>query len=82
MSKSDILSLIKAYPIGERLIIIEEVLRSIREERELLDENREDHAELYEGKELLEFAGILNKEEAKEMNTAIEESRKIDVDEW
>lgn len=73
MGKTDILDIVNRFSIADRLRLVEEILRTIREE-----EVEEKHS----GNELLEFAGIINDEEAAEMKSAVSESREIDLDGW
>lgn len=73
MGKTDILDIVNRFSIADRLRLVEEILRTIREE-----EVKEKHS----GNELLEFAGIINDEEAAEMKSAVSESREIDLDGW
>lgn len=73
MGKTDILDIVNRFSIADRLRLVEEILRTIREE-----EVEEKHS----GNELLEFAGIINDEEAAEMKSAVLESREIDLDGW
>ncbi len=73
MGKTDILDIVNRFSVADRLRLVEEILRTIREE-----EVEEKHS----GNELLEFAGIINDEEAAEMKFAVSESREIDLDGW
>jgi hypothetical protein len=73
MGKTDILDIVNRFSIADRLRLVEEILRIIREEKV-----NEDHS----GNDLLEFAGIINDDEAQEMKSAISESREIDIDGW
>ena len=70
MGKTDILEIVNSFSISDRLRLVEEILRTIREE-EVTD--------IHSGNELLEFAGIISEKEAKEMKTAVAESRKLDL---
>lgn len=80
-SNEIITHLVKNFSIHERLLIIEEILRSILEERVTPSEQLPELGKTDEP-EILSLAGILDEEEADEMNSAIEESRKIDRHEW
>lgn len=81
-TSGDIINMINGFPVPERLLIIEQALKKIREE-EVAGKAKEDSDEgvNYEHP-ILSLAGILSEEEANEMRIAIEESRKIDKDEW
>jgi len=74
MEKSEILDLVQALPITDRLEILEEVLWKIRKEKSLGTEPS--------GTGLLEFAGIIDQKEATAMTEAVSESRKIDYNGW
>ena len=74
----ELISLINNFSLAEKLLIIEEVLKGIREE----ESTPLKEAEEAEKPRILEMAGIINDEEAEQMKTAVEESRKIDVNEW
>lgn len=75
MSRNDVIYSIKNLPINDRLLIVEEILKSIREDNA-------PSIPSYNGKNLLDFAGIITEKEAVKMEKAVEECRKIDVDEW
>jgi hypothetical protein len=82
MGKSEILSIVNGYPISDRIRLVEAILKKIREEEEMA-RGKEPAEEIeYSGESILMFAGILNEESAKTMEEAIEDSRKIDLDEW
>ena len=75
MGKNDILELINTFSVSERLELVAEIIKAIREE--------EGEKEPESGTpQILELAGILNEEEAGEMEEAVQESRKVDLDGW
>lgn len=78
VSTSELISLINNFSLTERLLIIEEVLKGIREE----ESNPLKEDESPDKPRILEMAGIINEEAAELMKAAVEESRKIDVNEW
>lgn len=80
VSTNELISLINKYSLTERLKIVEEVLRGIREEKIEVADKEEGGAN--EPPKILELAGVMTEEEANEYTAAIEESRKIDEDEW
>lgn len=75
MGKHDILELISTFTVPERLQLIEEIIKGIREEESLKEVESETP-------QILELAGILDEKEAQEMEEAVQESRKIDLDNW
>lgn len=82
ISSNEAVKLIKNLSLVDRLIIVEEILKGIREE-EMLEENEHNSkADHNNGPAILAMAGILDDEEASVFDTAIAESRKIDEDEW
>jgi len=78
MNENEILNIVNHYSIADRIRFIEAVVQKIREEELGLLPIRVG----YSGENLLEFAGIWNEESAMQMEKAVEESRKIDLDEW
>lgn len=81
ISSSEVINLIKSFSIAERLMIVEEILRNIREENVVpvvKEISQEENAE----PAILGLAGVIDEEEADLMTSAVEESRKIDRDEW
>ncbi len=81
ISSSEIINLIKSFSIAERLMIVEEILRNIREENVapvVKEVSKEENTE----PAILSLAGVIDEEEADVMTSAVEESRKIDRDEW
>lgn len=76
ISSQEIIKLIERFSITERLWIVEEVLKNIREEK--LDVTPSEVAK----PSLLALAGIMDDEEAKVWYEAVEESRKVDEHEW
>ena len=82
VTSKEIINWIKGLSLADRLKIVEEILRGIREESTASAKEGKDR--VAEGSEppILSMAGILNEEEANLFDSAIEESRKIDADEW
>ncbi|MEO0684765.1 MAG: hypothetical protein AAFY76_06865 [Cyanobacteria bacterium J06649_11] len=72
----DILKMVNEYPVSDRLILIEEILKSIRKESDQVEETKTTESDLSE------FIGIIDDEEAASMKLAVEDSRKIDLDGW
>lgn len=81
ISSSEVINLIKSFSIAERLMIVEEILRNIREEN-VVSVGKEIPQEENAEPAILGLAGIIDEEEADLMTNAVEESRKIDRDEW
>jgi hypothetical protein len=81
MTGSEIINLIKGFSLSEKLRLVEEILRNIREENISIREQIETK-EKKDKPAILSFAGILNEEEAAIFDSAVEESRKIDENEW
>ncbi len=81
ISSNEVINIIKSFSLTERLMIVEEILRNIREEN--VKQKSTDHPKKENSKlGILNLAGIINEEEAKVFDCAVEESRKIDRDEW
>ncbi|MCB9052734.1 MAG: hypothetical protein H6556_25130 [Lewinellaceae bacterium] len=80
-TSNDIINLIKSLSLSERLKIVEEILRNIREEG-FEPKAAPPSKETHEGPAILSLAGIMDEEEAKVWDSAVAESRKIDEDEW
>ena len=78
VSTNELITLINKFSLTERLKIVEEVLRGIREEKVVIPKENGENKE----PKILELAGIMNEEDASEYEKAVEESRKIDKDEW
>ena len=76
MGMIDILKMVNEYPVSDRLILIEEILKSIRKESDQVEETKTPESDLSE------FIGIIDDEEAASMKLAVEDSRKIDLDGW
>ena len=74
------ITLINKFSLKERLKIVEEVLRGIREEKVVTLNDRGNESKGVP--KILELAGIMSEEEASVYYEAVEESRKIDRDEW
>lgn len=72
ISSQEVIKLIEGFSLAERLRIVEEVLKNIREEK--LDVTPSEAAK----PSLLSLAGIMDDEEAKVWYEAIEDSRKVD----
>jgi hypothetical protein len=82
-TSNDIIKLTRGLSLSERLKIVEEILRGIREEEILREkEIKSKPKEKSAASPILAMAGIFDKEEAKVFEIAIAESRKIDEDEW
>lgn len=81
MGRTDLLNIINGYPVTERILLVEAILKQIREEERSGIAAKETVA-TYSGEGLLEFAGALSAEEADKMQKAVLEARKIDHDEW
>ena len=81
VSSNEVINLIKNFSLTERLIIVEETLRNIREENSAkkVIKNAE---EVKPKPAILSLAGIFDKNEARIFSGAVKESRKIDKDEW
>lgn len=79
MSNSEVIHLVSGLRIADRLMIVEEMLKHIREEHaasgttEVLEEGWARPA-------ILRLAGVMDEAEAQVMNSAVEEARKIDRD--
>lgn len=71
ISSHEVIKLIEGFSLAERLRIVEEVLKNIREEK--LDVRPVEVAK----PSLLSLAGILDDEEAKVWYEAVEDSRKV-----
>jgi len=81
ISSTEVVNLIRGFSTTERLKIVEEILRNIREENN--DYLSKDHSknESFEPA-ILNFAGIITEKEADVLRSAVAESRKIDRNEW
>ncbi|MGB5941908.1 MAG: hypothetical protein WBG71_03435 [Leeuwenhoekiella sp.] len=71
---------INGFSLDQRLKIIEEILRSIRNEKGTSQE--EPQKVVKKSSDILDLPGMLSKEEAAIYKEAVKESRKIDHDEW
>lgn len=80
VSTNELITLINKFSLAERLKIVEEVLRGIREDRAVGSDDEK--KETNKSPKILELAGVMTDEEASVFNEAIEDSRKIDEDEW
>ena len=72
----DVLKLMKELSLTERLLIVEETLRNIREESSRKKVSTEEEPTI------LKLAGIIDQDEASVFKNAIEESRKVDINGW
>lgn len=80
---NELVKLAKGLSLSERLKVVEEILRSIREEEILREkEIKSIPKEKGTASPILAMAGIFDEEEAKVFESAISESRKIDENEW
>ena len=75
MGRTDLLNIINGYPVTERILLVEAILKQIREE-ERSEAAPKETVTPYSGEGLLEFAGTLSDEEADDMQKAIQEARK------
>lgn len=82
ITSNEVINLIKGLGLADRLKIVEEILRNIREEEALREKNLKTKEEKKSGPAILTMAGIFDEAEAKIFESAIAESRKIDEDEW
>ncbi|MDX2067666.1 MAG: hypothetical protein SFV55_04520 [Haliscomenobacter sp.] len=73
ISSHEVIKLIEGFSLAERLRIVEEVLKNIREEK--LNVTPSEVAK----PSLLSLAGIMDDEEAKVCYEAVEGSRKVDA---
>lgn len=80
LSSSDIINVVRGFSVQERLMIVEAILRNIREENKNSDNTNA--LDSKEESDILGFAGIIDEEEATIFQEAIKESRNIDKDEW
>ncbi|HKK58338.1 MAG TPA: hypothetical protein VJ937_02570 [Salinivirga sp.] len=80
VSTNELIALINKFSLAERLKIVEEVLRGIRENNTAGSD--EEGKSTNEPPRILELAGVITDEEASAYEEAVEESRKIDKDEW
>eukprot|EP01024_Parvocaulis_polyphysoides_P032107 TRINITY_DN28846_c0_g1_i1.p1 TRINITY_DN28846_c0_g1~~TRINITY_DN28846_c0_g1_i1.p1 ORF type:complete len:115 (+),score=7.88 TRINITY_DN28846_c0_g1_i1:34-345(+) len=76
ISSNEVIELIKGFSLKERLLIIEEILRNIREE------NATSSPDDKNSPAILDLAGVIDAQEAEVFNSAISESRQVDEDEW
>lgn len=79
-SANELIAIINKFSLTERLKIIEEVLRRIREDNVVVQQEGEKG--VYMPPKILELAGVMTEEEASAFENAVEESRKIDESEW
>lgn len=83
MSTIDILRVVNRYPVSERLLLVEAILKAIREEEHKVEHNTSPTTNTSEAlKDFRSFIGILNEQEADAMSAAISESRQVDLNEW
>ena len=80
VSTNELIMLINKFSLTERLKIVEQVLRGIREEDIVIQDDKSGDSD--ELPKILELAGVMTEEEAAEYKKAVEESRKVDKDEW
>lgn len=74
-SKKQILNSINQLPTNDKLLIVEAILKSIREKDA---KENQTNTKL----EILELAGSITESEATEWQNAIDEGRQIDINEW
>ena len=80
MTAHELIQTANTYSLVERLEIVEGILKKIREDDLPKEKNGTHTAPQKSG--ILDFAGIWSEEEASVFETAVEESRKIDENEW
>ena len=80
MTANELIQTANTYSLVERLEIVEGILKKIRED-DLPKEKNGTHT-VSQKSGILDFAGIWSEEEASVFETAVEESRKIDENEW
>ena len=80
VSTNELIVLINKVSLTERIKIVEEVLRGIREEKGVFSSEKD--IDSNETPKILELAGKITEEEAAQYIEAVEESRKIDKNEW
>lgn len=78
VSSNEVINIIKGFSLSERLLIVEEILRNIREENLKSKPIEKEKTK----SSILNFAGIIDDAEANLMESAVSESRKIDQNEW
>jgi hypothetical protein len=79
MTYTEIASQFKRMPFNERLMLLETLTRSLREDLKSVIARPHSAA----GKDLLSLAGTLSTEDAREMNEAIEQGcEQVDEHEW
>ncbi len=69
VSTNELITLINKFSLTERLKIVEEVLRGIREEKVVIPKDGEENKQ----PKILELAGIMNEGDASEYEKAVEE---------
>jgi len=79
MTTNQLIQTANTYSVVERLKIVEGILKKIREDE--LPEKAATHT-VSQKSGILAFAGIWSEEEASVFESAVQESRKIDTDEW
>ena len=72
----EVLSFIKELSLADRLLLVEEILRNIREENFSKLDTRGVESPM------LKFVGIFDKNETSVFGNAIVESRKVDLNDW
>lgn len=75
MIKSEVITHIKELSLADRFLLVEEILKSIREESPFLELNYKQ--KVAGGAALMAFAGILDEKEAAIFEEAVAEARKI-----
>jgi len=79
MTANELIQTANTYSVVERLKIVEGILKKIREDD--LPEKEATHT-VSQNSGILAFAGIWSEEEASVFESAVQESRKIDTNEW
>ena len=81
MTANELIRIVSRYSLVERLKIVEAILKQIREDN-FAKNNNSNPKNTPQNNGFLSFAGILNETEARIFENAIDESRKIDSNEW
>lgn len=79
MTVSEVLSVIDKYSLSEKFLVVEQTMRKIKEQSNVLEAKNKD--EVPENR-FSKFVGVLTDDEADAFEEALAECRKIDSDEW
>jgi hypothetical protein len=77
-STEEVILILKKLSLSDRLLIIEEILKDIREANKTEAEREDRNIE----PAILSFAGIMTDADAKVFDSSVDESRKVDSNEW